>query len=159
MNMKSALLRITGFYLLAGSFLLQAQTYSATASAAPSPQVAQANAALAFLTPGEQVQYAEARAKALADNPDLKAEGEAVARQGANVMQADATASDKQAFIEQMRLHREKLRQAMLKEDPTLEPVFAKIDQHLSELKAKRLDEMQSSSRATNSPAPCSSVR
>jgi len=155
--MKLSILGITGFYLLAGSFLLRAQTDSTTASAAPSPQVAQANAALSFLTPEEQMQYAEARAKALADNPDLKAEGEAVARQGANAMLADATASDKQAFIEQMRLHREKLRQAMLKEDPTLKPVFAKIDKHLSELKAKRLAELQNSSSQTNSSTPGSS--
>ncbi len=72
-----------------------------------------------------------------------------MARQGANAMLADASAADKQAFIEKMNSHRQKLRQAMLKEDATLEPVFAKIDKHISQIKAKQLDRMQSSSSPT----------
>ena len=51
---------------------------------------------------------------------------------------ANGTAADKQGFIEQMNSHRQKLRAAMLKEDPTLEPIFAAIDKHISELKAKQ---------------------
>ena len=36
-----------------------------------------------------------------------------------------------------MTAHRLKLRQAMLKEDPNLVPIFSEIDKHLSEAKAK----------------------
>jgi len=106
---------------------------------------------LAFLTPAEQIQYAKARAKALADNPDLKVEGETVAKEGGQAMSAGATAADRQAFIEKMNSHRQKLRQAMLKEDPTLEPIFTKIDKQISEMKAKQLGAMQNSTNPTNS--------
>ena len=136
--MKLSLLGITGCFLLGGNFLLHAQTNAAVAGPSPKPQAAQASAALSFLTPDEQVQYAKARGKALADNPDLKAEGEKVAQEGAQAMSASATAADRQAFIEKMNSHRQKLRAAMLKEDATLEPIFTKIDQHISEMKAKQ---------------------
>jgi hypothetical protein len=141
--MKALLWGITGGFLLGGTFLLQAQTNAATAGAPTNSQLPPANAMLSFLTPAEQIQYANARAKALADNPDLKAEGEKVAQEGGRAMSADATAADKQAFIEKMNSHRQKLRQAMLKEDPTLEPIFAKIDQQISELKAKQVSNPQ----------------
>ena len=50
-----------------------------------------------------------------------------------------------QATIEKMNAHRQKLRQAMLKEDPTLKPIFAEIDKHISEVKAKQLGQLQNS--------------
>ena len=136
--MKSLLLGITGCFLLGGSFPLHAQTNAAPAGAPANSQIPQANSMLSFLTPAEQIQYANARAKALSDNPDLKAEGEKVAQEGVGAMTADATAAEKQAFIEKMNSHRQKLRQAMLKEDPTLEPIFTKIDKQISEMKAKQ---------------------
>ena len=143
--MKASLPGITLFLLLAsGPLFLQAQTNA-------TPQSARENRMISFLTPAEQDQYANARAKALADNPDLKAEGEDMIKQGEAVM-ADGTAADKQAFIEKMNSHRQKLRQAMLKEDPTLEPVFTQIDKHISEMKAKALAQRQASSDATNAP-------
>jgi hypothetical protein len=58
--------------------------------------------------------------------------------------------ADKQAFIEKMTLHRQKLRQAMLKEDATLEPIFSEIDKHISEMKAKELIQAEGSPGATN---------
>ena len=53
-----------------------------------------------------------------------------------------------------MSLHRQKLRQAMLKEDPSLDPIFAEIDKHISEMKAKQLGQMQSSSSSSAAHAP-----
>jgi hypothetical protein len=153
--MKSSLLGITGCFLLGAAFLLQAQT-NAPAAGAP-PQNAQATAALSFLTPAEQLQYATARAKALADSPDLKAEGEVIVKQGASSMNGQATAEEKLAFIEKMNSHRQKLRQAMLKEAPTLEPIFSKIDKHISEMKAKQLGAMQNSPPPNSPPAAGSS--
>ena len=109
---------------------------------------------ISFLTPAEQEEYASARAKALAANPDLKTEGQNLMQQGKEVM-ANGTMADKQAFMEKMNSHRQKLREAMLKVDPAVEPIFAKIDKNISELKAKataRLHELQKSSNATNAP-------
>jgi len=143
--MKASLLGLAVFFLLGnGPFRLHAQTNT-------SPQVAREAGMLSFLTPAQQLQYAKARAKALADNPELKTEGEDLMQQGESVM-ADGTAEDKQAFIEKMSSHRQKLRQAMLKEDASLEPIFAEIDKHISEAKAEHSGQMQSSSSATNAP-------
>ena len=126
--------------LIGGSFSLHAQT-----------NVAAANSLISFLTPAEQEQYAQARAKALTAHPDLKTEGQSLMQQGKDVM-ANGTMTDKQAFMEKMNSHRQKLRAAMLQVDPTLEPIFAKIDKHISELKAKRADELQNAPGATNAP-------
>jgi hypothetical protein len=102
---------------------------------------------IAFLTPDQQQQYAKARAKALEDNPALKAEGEDIMKQVlASGGQPDPT------LIEKVRAHREKLRQAMLKEDPTLTPIFAEIDKHISDAKAKQLGQLQNSS-PSNTPS------
>jgi hypothetical protein len=65
---------------------------------------------------------------------------------------ASGTKADRQAFIEKMNSHRQKLRQAMVKEDPTLEPIFAEIDKHISEMKAKHLSPTQGSQSPTNAP-------
>ena len=133
--------------------LLNAQTNGDTNASPASSPAARVNAMISFLTPAQQLQYAEARAKALADNPDLKAEGESVAKEGIVAMSSGASAADKQAFIEKMNSHRQKLREAMLKEDPTLEPIFAEIDKHISEMKAKHLAQLQSSPSPTNAPS------
>jgi uncharacterized protein YkwD len=134
--MKSSLFALIITGLFAGTFLLHAQT-NAPATNAPPPQVAREMKMISFLTPAQQQQYAQARAKALEDNPTLKSEGEELMQQGESVM-ASGTAADKQGFIEKMNSHRQKLRAAMLKEDATLEPIFAEIDKHISELKAQQ---------------------
>jgi hypothetical protein len=152
--MRAVFSGVALFLLLAtaGFTCLRADaTTNAGAGAPPSPN-ARENRMISFLTPAEQDQYAAARAKALTDNPALKTEGEELLSEGKDVME-DGTMEDKQAFMEKMTSHRQKLRQAMLKEDPTLEPVFAKIDAHISEMKAQFLH----SSGATNAP-PASST-
>jgi hypothetical protein len=132
--MKSSFSAVLVFLFLAGGiFLIHAQTN------APAP----ASNPLGFLTPAEQVQYAKAHQKALEDNPDLKSEGENLLQMGQNV----SSPADQLAFREQMISHRQKLRQAMLKADPTLGPIFTKIDQHLSEMKAQQ-------AAAAGSPMP-----
>jgi hypothetical protein len=92
--------------------------------------------ALAILTPDQQVEYAQAHEKALADNPVLKAENDALKQRYLNVM-TTGTSAEKQAMMERVDSHRQKLRQAMLKEDPKLGPIFAQIDKYISEAKAK----------------------
>ena len=97
---------------------------------------------ISFLTPDQQQQYAKAHAKALADNPGLKEEGEALKSQATGVM-SSGSPTDKQAFMQKMGAHRLRLWAAMRKEDPTIEPVFAAIDQHIADLKAKQLGQVQ----------------
>jgi len=140
--MSSLLPKITLVLLLAtGSSLLRAQA-NAAANGAPASE--HENPLISFLTPAQQVEYAKAHAKALADNPALNAEGDELKEKFAGVM-ADGKPAEKQAFEEKMNAHKQKLRQAMLKEDASLEPVFALIDKHISEMKAKHPDSVQGS--------------
>jgi hypothetical protein len=134
---------ILSFGLAVGLIHASAQT-----NAAPSHE----SWMVSFLTSTEQEKYANARAKALADNPKLKTQGEKLMAQGETLM-TSGTTEDKQAFIEKMNSHRQKLREAMLKEDPTLEPIFAQIDKHISEMKAKHVGQGQSVPGGTNAPA------
>jgi hypothetical protein len=172
--MRAPLLGLTVVSLLAnGFFPLRAQTNTNTSVQLPnpqlangpayiqtntntnvppaSPQVAHENRSISFLTLAQQEQYAKARAKALADNPKLKTEGENVIKQG-EALKPDGPAADRQAFIEKMNSHRQKLRQAMLKEDASLEPIFAEIDKHISEMKAKQLGQVQNPPDAAKVP-------
>ena len=73
---------------------------------------------------------------ALADDPALKAENDSLKMQYADVM-LKGTEAEKQAMMEKVDSHRQKLRAAMLKEDAKLGPIFAEIDKSISEAKAK----------------------
>jgi hypothetical protein len=114
------------------SALLDAQTSAAPANAAAAAE----RQALSILTPDQLKEYADARVKALADDPALNAENDALKQQFADVM-AHGTAAQRQALLEKVGPHRQKLRAAMLKEDPNLGPIFAKIDQSISQMKAQ----------------------
>jgi hypothetical protein len=109
-------------------------------------------AMISFLTPEEQQKYAAARAKALTNDPALAAEGDEL-KQEAPTLLKDGTAADQQAFLEKMRMHRQKLREAMLKEDSTLQPIFAEIDKHISAARAKQLSQVDGSASGTNAPS------
>jgi hypothetical protein len=111
---------------------LHAQTNAAPAHAAVSAE----RQALSILTPAQVKEYADARVKALADDPDLNAENDALKEQFADV-RANGTAAQRQALLVKVDAHRQKLRAAMLKEDPNLGPVFAQIDKSMSAMKAK----------------------
>lgn len=133
---------VFGFTVLAGG-LVHAQTNAAGAAPAPSSDERN-NPLISFLSPAQQDEYAIAHEKALQDNPGLKKEGDKILQQGRTLI-SSGNPADKQAFIEMMNSHRQKLRQAMLKEDPKLAPIFAEIDKHLSEAKAKQLGQVQGS--------------
>lgn len=127
---------------VAGTSFAGAQTNATNSVAAPSP--------LAILTSAEQVQYATAHQKALEDNPALKSEGEQLLEQGRHI----SSPAEAQVFGEKMNSHRQKLRQAMLKEDPTLGPLFTKIDRHLSQMKAQaQASPSPNSTDASGTPA------
>jgi len=138
--------------LAGGISSLWAQTNSGAPASPPAAPASHEMRMLSFLTPDEQLEYAKARAKALANNPELKTEGEDLMKEGSAAM-AGGTPADQQAFREKMVSHRQKLREAMLKEDPNLGPIFAKIDAHISEMKARQSGEMQRPPGATNAPS------
>ena len=151
-DMKISVVAVMLFFLgLAGTFSLHAQT-NAPAGSPPAGLSAKEYALIAFLTPDEQQKYAAARAKALADNPALDAEGQELMQEAPTLLK-DGTKADQVAFLEKMRDHRQKLRAAMLEEDGSLQPIFAEIDKHISEVRAKQLSPVENSSSGTNSPA------
>jgi hypothetical protein len=93
--------------------------------------------AMAQIPKTDQDRVLAAYHKALADNPELKKEGDDLVR--GNQLEDSSPAG--QAAMEKGRSYRVKVRQAMLKEDPTLSPVLAEIDKHVSALKAQHQSE------------------
>lgn len=95
--------------------------------------------AIGFLPKADQARVIATYDKALADNPELKSEDEALREEGRHL--AEANSRDRIAFTEKCRIHEQKIRQAMLKEDAGLGPVLAQIDKHISTLRAQRQSE------------------
>ncbi len=124
--------------LLAVTASARAQTNAAPANAAPPspPSAAAESQALSILTAAQVTEYATARQKALDDDHALNAENEALKAQYADVM-LHGTPAQKQMLLEKVDSHRQKLRAAMLKQDPQLVPIFKRIDASMSQLKAK----------------------
>jgi Spy/CpxP family protein refolding chaperone len=79
------------------------------------------------LTPDERAQLMKAHDAALAANPDLKTEGDAL-KQEHQSLGSDATEDQKKAFFTKMQAYHEKVKAAELAIDPTLAPIFAKLD-------------------------------
>jgi len=149
--MKASILSFFALFLLlaGGTFSLRAQTTNTpTTDQQPNSPATHANAA-PFLTPAQKNLYSAAHAKALADNPDLKTEGENLMKKGEALM-ADGLEADKKAFVAMVKAYRQKLRRAMLKEEPSLKATFAEIDRHLSEMRHQHLGLMQSPPASTN---------
>jgi len=90
---------------------------------------------LAFLSPADRDKFTAARTKALDDNPDLKAEDAIMMKQRPG---PDASPEDHQAYREKWMAHQQKLRQIMLKDDPSLAAIFDQIDKHMSQMRAQQ---------------------
>ncbi len=90
---------------------------------------------LAFLSAEDRNKYLDAKTKALADNPDLKTQEEALTK---DRPARGASQEDRQAYMDKTKDYQQKLREAMLKEDSTLQAVFDEIDKHLADLKEQR---------------------
>jgi hypothetical protein len=104
-------------------------TSFAQTTPAPAPDNAKGGHA-AVLTDAEKAELDKARDQVLAANPDLKKESDAVAAQREKVKIAGASASkdDRKAAKQAGHDLEAKLRPAMLKVDPNLAPIFAKLD-------------------------------
>ena len=83
---------------------------------------------LSSLTPEEKNQILSARTKALADNPGLQTDEMGLMEKGLMLQSGAATDSDKEAFRAALKDYRVKLQAAMLKADPTIQPVLDKIE-------------------------------
>ncbi len=69
------------------------------------------------------------RAQVLAANPDLKTEEEKLkAMHDAQASMLSVTPEQKNAAFAEWKAYQKKMRAAMLKIDPTLSPLFAKLD-------------------------------
>jgi len=73
----------------------------------------------------------KARREVLANNPDLKAEQEGLAKQREELK--DGSDDDKKILFQNLMAHEKKMRAAMLQVDPTLQPIFDQIDQAMKE--------------------------
>ncbi len=142
-----------------GPALLAASTTNA-APASTAPPVgtppaaateAHQNKLLAFLSKADQDRVLSAHSKAVADNPALKTEGDSL-KQDRPDMQS-ATPEELMEYMEKAQAYQQKLREAMLKEDPGLGPILDQIDKHMSEMRAKRAQSM-SAGGGTNAAAP-----
>ncbi len=77
------------------------------------------------LTPEEQALLKKDTEAVLAADPDLKKEGDDLRSQRP---EQDASQDDKEAFRAKMMDHRQKVKEAVEKFDPSTTPIFAKLD-------------------------------
>jgi hypothetical protein len=116
---------------MAAGLNLAAQTTATVAVQGPG---AAKNPMIGFLSQQDQDRVIGAHDRALALDPRLKLEEEALKQAGPDMR--DASAEDQMAFLEKVRIHQQKVRQGMLKQDPTIGPLLDEIDRHLSQMRA-----------------------
>jgi len=90
---------------------------------------------LSSLSAEDKMKFIKARRQVLADNPDLKAEQEDLAKQRESLKSQGSNASqdDRKTLFQNMMAHEKKMQTAMLAVDPSLSPVFDQIDQQMKE--------------------------
>ncbi len=89
------------------------------------------------LTPAEKTQLMDVRMKAMAANPDLQSEEMGLMQKGMALQSGGATDADKAAFRDAIKQHADKVRAAMVKVDPTIEPVLAKIEAQIAKMRSE----------------------
>jgi hypothetical protein len=92
---------------------------------------------LSSLTPDEQNQIIAARTKAMADNPGLETDEMSLMEKGMMLHSDSATEEDKQAFRAELKDHVQKVRDAMLKADPSIQPILAKLEAATAAMQAQ----------------------
>jgi hypothetical protein len=108
----------------------------AAAAAAPSSGNPMMDRVLSSLTPEEKNQIIAARTKAMTDNPDLQTAEMSLMEKGLMLRSDSATEADKQAFRAAIKDHVEKVRAAMLKADPTIQPILTKLEAEAAKVQA-----------------------
>jgi hypothetical protein len=101
---------------------------------------------LSFLSREDRQHLMRVRQQVLNDNPDLKTEQDSLTKEREYVKNkgTDATADDKQTLRNNFMAHSEKMEAAMVKADPTVQPI---IDQ----IKEKMKDRFQNAGGDANS--------
>lgn len=87
---------------------------------------------LDFLSREDKLHLLRVRRQVLESNPDLKAEGQSLRKEAQSERSGGAT-TDKAALRSSIRAHREKMDAAMVKADPTVQPILEQIKAHLKE--------------------------
>jgi len=112
---------------------------SAPSSGAAAESAAMASPALATLTPEEKTKLMSLHTQVIDQSPDLKKEEMDLMQKGLALQTSGQPPSDadRQAFMAQARAHADKVRAAMIKADPSIEAVFAKITAQVEKLQAQ----------------------
>jgi hypothetical protein len=92
---------------------------------------------MSVLTPAEKTQLSAAREKALTDNPNLQTEAMDLMQKGMALQGGTATDADKESFRAAATAYGAKVRAAMVKADPTVEPILAKVEAEEAKLRAE----------------------
>jgi len=116
-------------------FTLTVGCFGSQAVLAQSAPASSPSASATPLTADDKAKLMKVRTQALADNPDLKTEGDALKKQGQALKGGNATDAQKDDFTLAMADHMKKVKAAMVKIDPSVEPL---VDQWMAEMKAKR---------------------
>ena len=109
-----------------------------SAPAAPPPSAASmADQVTSVLTPAEKTQLTDVRTKAMAANPDLQTQQMDLMQKVAAMQEGSATDADKTALRGEAMQFQQKVRAAMVKIDPTVEPVLEKVEAQVAKLRAQ----------------------
>jgi hypothetical protein len=92
---------------------------------------------MSSLTPAEQTQLKAAQQKAILDNPNLQTEAMDLMQKNMALQSGTASDADRQAFRTQALAYAAKVRAAMVKADPTIEPVLRKVEAEEAKLRAE----------------------
>ena len=90
---------------------------------------------MGFLSAEDRQHLMRVRQQVLVANPDLKTEGESLMKEREYVKNkgTDATADDKQTLRNNFLAHSEKMEAAMVKVDPTVQPILEQVKAHMKE--------------------------
>ena len=117
-------------------------------ASAPPPQAsAMAAKYTATLTPEEQKQLADDKDEVLKTNPDLQSEQMDLMQQGMAMQDGSATEEDRQALKEQFKKFLADMHAAMIKLDPSVEPVLKKVEAQVAKVQKEH-------SADASAPAP-----
>jgi hypothetical protein len=115
-------------------FQLHAQTNDTANAAAPAP--AAPPSPIDVLVPEEKAKLSAAHDKALIENTPLRDEEYALKAKADSFHENPPTPEAKQQFIASFKAYRAKLEVAMLKADPTIQPILDKLHAAAARLNA-----------------------
>jgi hypothetical protein len=96
---------------------------------------------LAFLSAADRMHFLKVRKEVLTSNPALKSEQESLQKEREFVKNKGtaATPDDRKMLIQNFIAHSKNMRDAMVKDDPTITPVLDQVDAKMKERFQKRL--------------------